>query len=142
MIEVTIEGLAEALEKLTPDLYLEPLRRFYERAMETALNAAKVRAPVDTGRMRSSLARGSPGSIWEIDSAATPLWAKVGTNVNDSGFGYPRALDESSKYHYRGTPYKGQPTQGWFSDAFRLSLGEIERWLGVMKDEIVARWAH
>jgi len=69
-----VEGLERVLRKVDPKLLAGPLRRFFDRAGITVRNAAAKRAPVDTGRLRASLA-------YEVDPAPLPLWAKVGTNV-------------------------------------------------------------
>lgn len=78
-ISVRIEGLERLLKKASPDILAKPLRNFFERASLAVENRAKEKAPVDTGRLRSSLAH-------EIDGAAVPLWAKVGTNVTYAPF--------------------------------------------------------
>lgn len=117
-MEITIEGIDEALKRLSPKELLKPLERYLLRIAIATQSKAKERAPVDTGRLRSSIAYQAPESILEFDNAEPPLWVRVGTNVNADGFYYPKALDESEKYHYRGTlpELVGQPTQGWFSD--------------------------
>jgi hypothetical protein len=151
---IKIEGLDEALKRLNSSLYAEPLRRFWQRVGILVINQAHLNAPVDTGRLRSSLAQGAPNSISEIDSANPPLWAKVGTNVNREGFFYPRALEESDRYHHRGggaggagnlkakaqSKFGGQPTKGWFSGSIREAVDQLDQWLDKLKEEIAARW--
>ena len=154
-MEVKVEGLAEALRKLSPELYSEPLRKFWERAGIEVLNAAKLRAAVGvSGRMRASLAKGAASSVWDLDSGNPPKSLRIGTNVNRNGFFYPRALEESDKYHYRGGgaggasnlqakvkgALSGEPTKGWFSNAFKDALPQIKHWLVKLSEEIAAKW--
>ena len=65
--------------KLSGEIMRQPMRRFFTKAAIAVQSGAKERAPVDTGRLRSSL-------TYEVDSAALPLWAKVGTNVTYAPF--------------------------------------------------------
>lgn len=73
-VEVKIENLDEVLRRISPEIYAEPLRTFWERAAIAVENLARTKAPVDTGRLRASMAH-------ELDSASPPIWAKVGSNV-------------------------------------------------------------
>jgi hypothetical protein len=101
---------------------------------EEALNDARLWAPVDTGRLKSSLAK-------EIDPQPAPLWARIGTNVEHEGVSYPRALDESERYHYRGTSHRGLPTKGWFSGVLTRARPAFDRWVVKCKEEIGQAWA-
>ena len=74
-----ILGLDSLTRKLTRQFMQQPMRRFFTRAAIAVQSGAKERAPVDTGRLRSSL-------TYEIDPAALPTWAKVGTNVSYAPF--------------------------------------------------------
>jgi hypothetical protein len=162
-MNVSIPGLADMLKKLDSDLYAEPLKRFWERAAESALNQARLRAPVDTGRMRSSLAKGASGGIWAMDPGKVPEWFKVGTNVNRNGFQYPLALEkghgpkvsEGDRYHYRGGGaggarnikdktkglFSGASTKGWLTGAFKLAIPDIQLRIKQLAQEIGAKWA-
>lgn len=140
-----IEGLEELLKRLAPELYREPLRRFWYRAAEEVLNVARVRAPVDTGRMRASLQQHGADSLCEIDPSDVPLWIKIGSNVNRKGFYYPRALDESDRYHYRGggalgAGVAGCPTRGWFTRSVDAAKTRIDYWLQRLGEEIGVAW--
>src|SRR5262245_3696852 len=74
-IEVTIKGLNELVEQCETRAFMRgPLRNFFERAAITVENRSKQLSPTDTGRLRGSITH-------HVDSAALPLWAKVGTNV-------------------------------------------------------------
>lgn len=75
MITAEVKGLEKVLQKLGPDLIAEPLRDFLNKAGQHVQSEAKERAPVDTGRLRSSITT-------EVDDGLPPLWAKVGSNVD------------------------------------------------------------
>lgn len=132
-VKVEIRGLERIMRKLGPGLIDKPLRRFFERAALAVENEAKKRSPVDTGRMRASLTH-------EIDRGRPPLWAKVGTNVKHKGVSYPRVLEESPIHHYRGTPFVGQPTKGWFSGSVKKAMGAIRGFVRRLGEEIGDEW--
>ena len=73
---VTIEGLDKALAKLhDAGVIARPSTRMLTRMATAVVARAKTRAPVDTGRLRSSI-------TFVLDTKnAVPHWAKVGTNV-------------------------------------------------------------
>ena len=71
---VRIQGLDEAVKKLGPELTARPMGRFFERSATAVETDAKRNAPVDRGRLRSSIAH-------EVDKGKPPLWARVGTNL-------------------------------------------------------------
>jgi hypothetical protein len=73
-VTVKIEGLEDLLKKLSPDLYAGPLKKFLERAAIRVQSGARTLAPVDTGRLRSSI-------MYEVDSHDPPMYAVVGTDV-------------------------------------------------------------
>lgn len=120
-IEVEIEGLAEALKKLSPDLYAEPLRKFWNRAAVVVQGRARDKSPVDTGRLRSSI-------MYEIDTANPPLYAVVGSDV------------EYAPYQEFGTS-RGVPAVGYLSGGMRDSKSDIDHLVSVLGDEIAAKWS-
>ncbi len=73
-LQIEIIGLQRVIQKCGPQLIATPLRKFFLRAAITVQNRAREKAPVDTGRLRSSIA-------YEVDDGVPPLYAKVGTNV-------------------------------------------------------------
>jgi hypothetical protein len=144
---VQIENLERLLKKLQPQEMLgQPMRRFFDRSGESVLNFGKLRAPVDQGRMRSSLSRGAIGNIWRMDESISPRHLHVGTNVQNRGVSYPAVLEagEDNKgrvFHYRGggargKKARGKPTKGWFSGALKDARTSIKRYLGQMGNEI------
>lgn len=73
-MEVEIEGLKEALARLDAGLVAGPVRAFMSRAAMYIEAKAKEKAPVDVGRLRTSITH-------EVDTETVPQWAKVGTNL-------------------------------------------------------------
>lgn len=75
-VTTKVIGLEAARAKLKGDrLAAAPARRFLTRAAIVVQGRARELAPVDTGRLRGSIA-------YELDGGAIPLWARVGTNVD------------------------------------------------------------
>ena len=70
-VSIEIRGLDKMLKKLDKSLVGEPLRTFFKRAAITVQGEARTRAPVDTGHLRNSI-------VYEVDSGALPLFAKIG----------------------------------------------------------------
>jgi phage gpG-like protein len=76
---IQIIGGDKIMRKLSNEVMRQPMRRFFTKAAIAVQSGAKERAPVDTGRLRSSL-------TFQVDAAALPLWAKVGSNVSYAPF--------------------------------------------------------
>jgi hypothetical protein len=153
-----VKGLAEVMKHVDPAILEQPVKEFYERCGEYALNAAKAKSPVDTGRLRSSLARtgggifqrvsswaqstfGGGGNIWRYDGGRVPRSLTVGTNVTHDGESYPQKLDESPFTRYRGTQFAGQKTQGWFSQARDALNDKVKDYLSIMARDIETLWS-
>lgn len=84
-VTVKLIGDDDLRHKLTPAIAGRPIRRFLERGTILIFNTAVRNAPVDTGRLKGSVAR-------EIDQSPLPLWGKTGTNLEygpDVEFGTP-----------------------------------------------------
>ena len=66
----------------------------------------------------------------------------MGTKVTHQGLSYPRALNESPRYHYRGGGARGEsvagePTKGWFAPkALRQAMSAIRHYLKLLEREI------
>lgn len=122
-----IEGLDEALKKLSPEQLSTPLFEFMRDAASAVEEAKKERSPVDTGRLRSSIQR-------EIDEARPPAFAQVGTNVE-----YGATLD-AGPYHYRAGTFEGQPTAGWFTGYVEDWRPKFDEYLERLKEKLAALW--
>jgi len=57
--------------------------------------------------------------------------------VSPRGFPYPRALEDSTRYHYRSTRRRGQRTAGQVVKMFRNKLPEINKLFIKANDNIV-----
>lgn len=143
-----LDGLDKLLENLDArKLLAGPITRFLTRCAMITLNKAKERAPVDTGRLWTSLTYGRGDNV-EMDTAEPPLSVRVGTNVQADGFPYPKALDEGEQYHYRGKAERGtkswglygEPTKGWFSDVPGLLSDQYGEAGEAMLNEIGESW--
>ena len=76
------------------------------RNSNAAATAWRAVAAVDTGWYRGSI---TP----KVRKISGIIQAIASTNVRSAnGFPYPRALEDSSRYHYRRTSRKGQQTAG------------------------------
>jgi hypothetical protein len=153
-----VKGLTELLKKIERAYLLDgPQRTFLTKAAIVVQGKARERAPVDKGRLNTSIAI-------EIDTAIPPQWAKVGTNIKSpGGASYPRILDESERTHYRGGSAMGMPslravaqgkvragagsgarmgskTKGWFSKVPDLVQASIRALRTEMAREIKARF--
>lgn len=161
-LSVEIKGLDRVVKALSPSLINKPLRRFWERSAEAVRGEARHLAPVDTGKLRNSIAI-------EIDSNNPPQFAKVGTNVHyapyqefgtglqtdgeggGSGHWPPaKALDSWAKKH--GFPSGaavaaaiggrgGLLPKRFMRDGLKNSMGKIDAYVGALADEIEAEWA-
>lgn len=131
VIKVNLGDLVRVLRKLTPDLVAQPLARFMQRAATLLQNKARLRSPVDTGRLRASI-------LTEIDAGTPPLWAKAGTNVF-----YGQILDAPFRRnpHYRAGPFAGAPTAGWMTEgAAGDAEAEVGKLVGQLGEEIAEAW--
>ena len=161
-LSVKIEGLDRLIKKTSPDLLRAPLKRFFERAAISVENRAKRNAPVDTGRLRSSLTH-------ELDSADVPRFARVGTNVKyapfmEFGTGLfsdaegashtrhwppPDALGGWAKRHGFASGYAvaaaigkrgGLKPRRYLRNALKDSLGDIRGFMDRLGREISEAW--
>lgn len=79
------------------------------------------------------------GSITDDVRVIDENWvqAVAGTDVRSSkGFPYPRALEESVRYHYRSTRFKGRRTAGQMSRMFMRLKKVFENNLAGMADRL------
>ena len=139
------KNLNKILAKLDADLYHVPITNFFERIAEAGLNKGRERAPVRRGTLRASMGRGGSDSIFEIDKAPLPKFARIGSHVSNRGFNYPKFLDESDRTHYRGggaqgKAASGQPTKNWFTGVKSLLGSTIKSAAKLAEKEIRQRW--
>ena len=132
-INVRILGIRELMDKLGPGLTAKPVREFMESAAIAVQSKARRQSPVDSGRLRNSIA-------YELEDAEVPTWARIGTNVTERGVSYPLILELSPKHHYRGTQHAGQPTRGWFTGSLAASVPGIKRLLRDLGRDLERRW--
>lgn len=80
-ITVHIEGLEEAIAKLTPARANGPIGRFLDRGATCIQSRARENAPVDTGRLRGSIGVESPSDRQRIIGANTEYAEYVETGT-------------------------------------------------------------
>jgi hypothetical protein len=73
-VRIRVRGLPELQSKLARPFMVRPARNFLTRGAVIVQGRARENAPVDRGGLRDSIA-------YEVDAAAFPLWAKIGTNI-------------------------------------------------------------
>ena len=113
-IEYTIEGMDELRDKasrVSGDLG-SVVRKLLNDSVAGIEGKAKKLAPVDTGKLRSSITH-------KVDSARIPLWSEAGTNVL-----YARPVEFGSKPHW--APFRAFET--W---ARRHHMNEADVWWAV-----------
>lgn len=125
-----LKGFEALLRKLDPARYNEAYRRFWRRAAIAVQTLGREHSPVDTGRLRASLAI-------EVDPSPHPLWAKVGTNVE---YGLPLDQPESRFPHYAAGVFAGAPTEGWLTDRPAEAGPQIEQALTSFGNDIESLW--
>src|SRR3970040_2346078 len=77
---LSVEGFDRLQKKLDPAFIAPLVRRYLTRAAIVVQSRARERAPVDTGRLRSSIA-------YLVDATApVPLFASIGSNVEYAPF--------------------------------------------------------
>ena len=129
-VTVEVRGLEEAVARLSPEVLRGPFGRFLTRCGVKVQELVTERAPVDTGRLQTSLA-------YQVDGGVLPTWVRVGSHVEAEGFSYPQHLDESDWPHYVGTQWSGELTKGWFSGTIEeRGVPEVERLAGILEDEL------
>lgn len=92
---------------------------------------AKQRAPVDTGRLRSSIT----GQV--VASEGRMVRGLVGTNVVP----YPELLETRDRFHYRAGPRKGEQTQGWLTQGVADAMDKILQQFEKAAERILKRLA-
>lgn len=101
-VNVEIEGLEKTIKRLDGKPLLgAPLTSFFKKVSITIQGFARENAPVDTGKLRSSIA-------YEIDDNDPPTWATIGPNQRDYArpmeFGTGLLSDSSESSHQRHFP--------------------------------------
>lgn len=100
-ITVHIEGLEQAIAKLTPARANGPIGRFLDRGAIYIQSQAREKAPVDTGRLRGSIGVESPSDRQRIIGANTDYAEYVETGTRPH-FPPPSALEGWAARHGYG----------------------------------------
>ncbi len=78
-LAIKMIGAKKLANTFKPMLIGEPLRDWFKRVTFKIEGEAKKRAPVDKGRLRSSIST-------DVDRAVVPKWGSIGTNVSYAPF--------------------------------------------------------
>ena len=161
-IQIHIDGLERAIKNASPELLDKPLRNFFARATIAIQNRARQNAPVDTGRLRSSIGT-------RVDSGNPPAWGEVGTNVQyapymeygtglfaegpnakgDRHFPPGGALDVWAARHGFDSGFTvaqiigrrgGLRPRRYLRNAVKESLGDVREYVKRMAGEIADAW--
>ena len=134
-VEVIIEGSDKLRQAMDNEQLTAPaIRKMMYHIAILLRRGAKERSPVDTGKLLASL-------TYMVDSRPLPRFAIVSTDrLSPRGFPYPRALEDSPRYHYRRTARQGLPTKGWFSGTIEAQMDRIVLTVVRALEEIGERW--
>lgn len=78
-LSVALLGVKQLTRVLKPETIGEPLRNWFKRVTFKVEGEAKKRAPVDMGRLRSSIST-------DVDKAKVPQYATIGSNLTYAPF--------------------------------------------------------
>lgn len=119
---VVTEGLQEQIAAMRgADAVLgEEFQAAMAVAVQVGAGGVKEISPIDKGRLRASIT----GEV--VSAIGMNVVGVVGTNVTAFGFPYPKALNESDRYHYRAGPRRGQPTKEFFERGMAAKQHGIE----------------
>lgn len=134
---ITSPDLAKQIVLLSPVNVNRVVNKFAMGAMQVSIRQMFTGwqgvAAVDNGHYRNTLKM-------EIKSLAGGriIQGAVRTfAVSPAGFPYPRALEDSTRYHYRSTKRRGQQTAGKVVKMFQNKLPEINKLFIKANDNIV-----
>ena len=131
-----IENLDKAIERLTDPLWDKPTEDYFDRAGIAVLDEAKRESPVETARLRNSLSKGGASNIWHPIKNGL----EIGSNVSHRGFFYPRALDESARFHHADGPRRGQRTKGFFTNAPKRAKRMLDKARAAFNRDTLKAW--
>lgn len=151
MLQYRIEGLDKLQEKLKdPEIIKGPVHRLLERVAFLIEGKAKEKAPVDTGRLRASIASRIKETEARVGSPVQyAVFVELGTRPH---FPPPRALQPWAQRH--GLPpglqgaymlahaiaKRGTKAHPFLQPALQESIPVIERFAEEAAREIEAKW--
>lgn len=98
------------------------MRAAHEQAIHNLVPAWKSVAPYETGHYQRSI----EGRVERL--VGGEVVSIIGTPVKSRrGFPYPAALEESARYHYRRTRFRGQETRGQVKRTFERRVKTLLR---------------
>lgn len=142
-ISVTVQGEADVIRRLRPQIVTNPKRRFLSRSAITVQSNARQRTPVDRGRLRNSIAINLSGDTAQI---GTNLF--YGPFVHDgtrphfppvaavAGWASRHGMNAFAVAH--GIARHGTKARPFMRDGFNASIPAIHGYVAVLASEIQA----
>lgn len=134
-ISFTIPDLKKQvfLFKRAPKVYAKNIMEALQAGVKQTHTGWRDVAAVETGHYRNTL----KPEIKSIASAKTIQGAVRSFATSTAGFPYPRALEESVRYHYRSTRRRGQRTAGKVVKMFLRLKPTIQKGIKAAVDKTV-----
>lgn len=132
-MNVEVRGLDHLRKVTTPALFQEAIQEIVTKGAIYGENQAKLRAPVDTGRLRGAISH-------EVGA----LQSRYGVVGGGTVGGYGKKLDESviARYRYRRGPRQGDLLKGWFSDTLKMTQSHVAELVDRAIQRIESTWAN
>lgn len=136
-IKVDYKDLQQQLAKFA--MYPAIVEKHVRRAMKQGVTHYQVGwqavAPVDTGAYRGGIKQEIKGVGMEIEGIIST------SQRSPRGFPYPKALEESPRYHYRRTERRGQRTMGQVRKMVKREAHRVHKYFGSALGRIVKELA-
>jgi phage gpG-like protein len=142
-IIVTIHGMDDLIRRLGPQIVVNPKRRFLSRSAIAVQSRAREKTPVDTGRLRNSIAVAISGDTAQIGTNVVyGIFVHLGTRPH---FPPVAALAGWARRHgadpflvARGISRNGTKARPFLRDGFNAAVPAITGYVNVMAAEIEA----
>ncbi len=135
-ISLTAPDVTKQVQKLSnfDREYIRAARAVAQNTSRLMQSGWKSVAAVESGRYRGSI-------IAKVRSPASKFVQAVASTSMRSpgGFPYPRALEDSTRYHYRGTGRRGQRTAGQVFRKFKTLTPQFAKALKSLGDLLVKK---
>lgn len=135
-LNITIEAPKLKVQAVKISKVNASIKKHGTNAMNAAVKLTKAGwrsvAAEETGFYKNTLQEEVKAIAGNIIQGAVRTFAQSRT-----GFPFPRALEDSVKYHYRGTRRRGQRTAGQVTRMFKRLRPVIQRLFGSAQEKII-----
>lgn len=140
-ITVTIHGLDDLIRRLGPQIVVNPKRRFFSRSAIAVQSRAREKTPVDTGRLRNSIAINISGDTAIIGTNVVyGIYVHEGTGPHfppvAAVAGWARRHGADPFLVARGISRSGTKAKPFLLDGFNAAVPAITGYVNVMAAEI------